>query len=111
MASASRNKGSRIERELVERHKLSGTHAVRVDAKRGQFGRDASHDIDIYLFGKNEPQFVCEVKARKNGEGFATLEKWLGENDALFLRKDRSDPMVVLPWSSWMQILDKLKGA
>jgi hypothetical protein len=37
------------------------------------------------------------VKARANGESFATLERWLGDADALFLRRDRASPIVVLP--------------
>jgi hypothetical protein len=41
------------------------------------------------------------VKARGNGEGFATLERWLGDNDALFLRRDRAEPVIVLPWRIW----------
>jgi hypothetical protein len=43
------------------------------------------------------------VKARASGEGFATLERWLGDADAQFLRRDRPDPLVVLPWSIWAQ--------
>jgi hypothetical protein len=37
------------------------------------------------------------VKARKNGSGFALLEKWLDTYDVLFLRRDRADPLVLLP--------------
>jgi hypothetical protein len=43
-------------------------------------------------------QVVCEVKARASGEGFTTLERWLGDADALFLRCDRADPLVVSAW-------------
>ena len=42
----------------------------------------------------------CDVKARASGRGFATLERWLGDDDALFLRCDRVDPLIVLPWAT-----------
>jgi hypothetical protein len=45
------------------------------------------------------------VRARKDGAGFATLEKWLGDYDALFLRRDHADPMVMLPWAVWARLL------
>jgi hypothetical protein len=35
-----------------------------------------------------------------SGAGFATLERWLGDADALFLRRYRADPLVVLPWTT-----------
>ena len=50
-------------------------------------------------------EFRAEVKARKSGEGFATLEKWLGAADLLFLRRDRQPPMVVMPWSVYARLM------
>jgi hypothetical protein len=52
-------------------------------------------DVDLYVFGPDAAPIVCEVKARASGEGFATLARWLGDSDALFLRRDRADPLVV----------------
>jgi hypothetical protein len=49
------------------------------------------------------------VKSRKNGSGFTLLEKWLGDYDALFLRRDRADPLLVLPWSTWVTLLEKAR--
>jgi hypothetical protein len=43
-------------------------------------------------------QLACEVTARRNGESFATLEKWLGENDLFFLRRNNAAPPVLTPW-------------
>jgi hypothetical protein len=39
-----------------------------------------------------------------SGAGFTTLESWLGEYDALFLRRNNADPLVVLPWRVWSRI-------
>jgi hypothetical protein len=36
----------------------------------------------------------AEVKARSHGSGFKTLEKWLGNKDLLFLRRDRKALLV-----------------
>jgi hypothetical protein len=47
---------------------------------------------NVYAFGLDAAPLVCEVKARKSGEGFMTLERWLGDADALFLRRDRAEP-------------------
>ena len=69
--------------------------------------RGAGHDVDLYPFGRDAAPLVAEVKARKNGSGFALLEKWLGEYQVLFLRRDRADPLVVLPWSTWETLLER----
>ena len=50
---------------------------------------------------------MSEVKARASGEVFKTLESWLGENDVLFLIRDRAEPLVVLPWASWERLVGK----
>jgi hypothetical protein len=61
------------------------------------------------LFGRDEAPLVAEVKARKNGAGFAVLEGWLGEYDALFLRRDNTDPLVVLPWRTWLRLIGRAR--
>ena len=48
---------------------------------------------------------VKEVKARKNGEGFAQLDKWKGSADLLILKKDFSNPMVYLDWDLFKEFL------
>jgi len=49
------------------------------------------------------------VKARGNGSGFTLLEKWLGDYDALFLRRNRAEPLVLLPWSTWVALLERAR--
>ena len=103
-----RQKGDRIERELVERHKAIGVHAERYPLSGASRFRGSGHDIDIYPFGREEAPIVAESKARKNGAGFTQLETWLGEYDVLFLRRNNADPMVVLPWRVWATLLAKI---
>jgi hypothetical protein len=104
-----RQKGSRVEREIVERHRAIGIHAERYPLSGASRFRGAGHDVDLYLFGRDEAPAVAEVKARKSGAGFTTLERWLGTYDALFLRRNNADPVVVLPWQTWARLLTKVR--
>ena len=102
-----RRKGDRLEREIVDRHKELGIQAERYPSSGASQFRGSGHDVDLYLFGREEAPIVGEVKGRKNGAGFTTLEKWLGEFDALFLRRNNADPLVVLPWRMWARLLER----
>jgi hypothetical protein len=88
-----RLKGNRVERELVQLHKALGVHAERYPLSGASRFRGSGHDVDIYAFGTDEGPLVAEVKSRRSGAGFVTLEKWLGEYDCLFLSSEqlRSD--------------------
>jgi Holliday junction resolvase len=103
-----RQKGNRIERELVERHKELGVHAERYPLSGASRFRGSGHDVDLYPFGREEAPIVAESKARKNGAGFTQLENWLGDYDVLFLRRNNADPMIVLPWRVWAALLAKI---
>jgi Holliday junction resolvase len=105
MGRPSRDKGLRVEQALVNLHRDLGIHAERVPLSGASRYQGNGADLDVYAFGRDAGPLVAEVKARASGEGFATLERWLGENDALFLRRDRAEPIVVLPWRSWARLL------
>lgn len=107
MSASERRKGDRVEREIVDAHKNIGVHAERYPLSGASHFRGQGHDLDIYAFGKDEAPAVAEVKARKEGSGFALLERWLGEYDVLFLRRDRQEPLVVLPWRMWARLIGK----
>lgn len=104
MSAMQRRKGGRIEREIVALHKAAGIHAERVPLS-GAAGGSFSGDVNVSAFGKDAAPLVTEVKARANGEGFATLARWLGENDAIFLRQNNAQPLVCLPWRTWLRLL------
>jgi hypothetical protein len=44
------------------------------------------------------------VKTCANGEGFLTLEGWLGPNDLLILKRDCQAPMVVLTFEMYARL-------
>lgn len=98
MGLMSRRKGSRIEREIVQRHVDIGIPAERIPLS-GAAGGSFTGDIDVVGIGR------CEVKARANGNGFTTLENWLGTNAALFLRRNHAEPLVVLPWATYERLI------
>lgn len=70
MARLSRDKGQRIERELVHLHQTAGIPASRVPLS-GAAGGEYSGDLHIL-------DLVAEVKARANGSGFSITSKIWG---------------------------------
>jgi hypothetical protein len=105
MSKSQRDKGLRA----VERHQAIGVHAERYPLSGASRFRGSGHDVDLYVLGRDAAPLVGEVKARKNGSGFTQLEKWLGEYQILFLRRNHADPLVVLPWSTWTALLEKVR--
>ena len=102
MSRSQRDKGARAEREIVDRHKATlNISAERYPLSGASRFRGSGHDVDLYPFGRDAAPLVAEVKARKNGSGFTQIEKWLDSYDVLFLRRNRADPLVLLPWSTW----------
>lgn len=99
----SKRKGDRIERELVQRHKALGLAAQRVPLS-GAAGGLFAGDVLVPGVGR------IEVKARANGSGFVTLAKWLGTADALVLRQDHAEPLVLLPWATYSRLVAPLAG-
>jgi Holliday junction resolvase len=108
MSKAQRDKGARIERELVNLHETMGIHAERYPLSGASRFRGEGHDIDVYAFGVDETPLVAESKARGKGDGFRLLERWLADFDMLFLRRDGDKPLVVLPWETYNEIMTEL---
>jgi len=100
VGKASRDKGARNERNLVNELRAHGFEAERVPlsgAAGGQFTGD------IILEGM---RFEAKVRA----SGFATLRRWLGGHDGLFVKADRMETLVVLTMARFMHLLSLAKG-
>ena len=69
---------------MVDRHKALGFHSERYPLSGASRFRGSGHHRHLCLRPDTAP-VVGEAKARADGEGFTTLEKWLGEFDALFV--------------------------
>jgi Holliday junction resolvase len=91
MGRKSRDKGNRIERELVRLLQAAGFAAERVPLSGAAHGRFGS-DVSVPLLGADRR---VEVKARC--DGFRELYKWLDGSDLLVVRADRAEPLVVVP--------------
>ena len=103
MSSKSKIKGTRVERKIVKLFQDLGIQARRQPLSGAL--QDFPHDVQVKLLdGLN-----CEVKARKDGKGFATIKKWKGNADLLILVEDHATPGVYIDWSLWKQIAKILK--
>jgi Holliday junction resolvase len=86
----SRNKGARIEREIVRALKAKGFAAARVPLS-GAVGGRFFGDIVLPLVGRD---LCVEVKAR--ADGFRELYSWLVSRDVLIVKADRQEPLVIV---------------
>ena len=96
MSKMQRDKGARVEREIVQEFRKIGMWAEKVPLS-GAAGGSFAGDILV-------EDYRVEVKARKDGTGFKLLYRWLGDNDILVCKQDRTDPLVVMT----IQTLGKL---
>jgi Holliday junction resolvase len=89
MTIKSRRKGAKAELELVQRLQDAGFAAEKISRmyKRGP-------DLSVPLLGVDHS---VEVKVR--ARGFQQLYGWLTGADLLVVRADRSEPLVVIPFS------------
>jgi hypothetical protein len=102
-----KEKGDRAERWVVEELKALGLYAQRVPlsgAAEGEFGGD----IRFGMPGEFASRWSAEVKSREEGRGWAQVRNWLGYNHCLFLKEDRLDPLVVMPWERFKAIISNL---
>jgi hypothetical protein len=87
---ASRQKGNRLERAVVRLLQDHGLGAERVPLS-GSAGGSYSGDISVPVIGHD---LIVEVKARATG--FRQLYAWLESRDALIVRADRREPLIIL---------------
>lgn len=107
MGKMSRTKGYRYEAELVRWHRDMGVKAERVPLSGGARYQGNGGDIDIHLrdlYGETPP-LCCEAKIR------AKLPKcwrdWLGDNDAVFMRDNGGETMVLVPAATWARLVKR----
>ena len=88
---ASRDKGNRFERAIVKLLQDRGLGAERIPLS-GSAGGSFSSDVTLPLIGRD---LAIECKSRANG--FLKLYAWLEGRDALIIKADRRDALVVMP--------------
>jgi hypothetical protein len=94
MGVFSRNKGNREERAIVNLHKQHGFEAKRVPLSGAADGFKG----DLIVHG-----LVGEAKLRATG--FRTIYSWLGDNDFLTIRNDKSERLYVIREDRWIAML------
>jgi hypothetical protein len=102
-----RDKGNRVEREIVGRLRALGIHAERYPLSGASRFRGLGHDLDVYPFGKDAAPLVGEVKARKDGAGSSLIKRWIGTNDFLVTKENNAEPIVHLPWRTLELLLQQ----
>ena len=102
--SSQKRKGTRVENEIVKLFIKEGFNAVRqpLSGAIQQF----PHDVNVRDLYDGT---TIEVKARKSGGGFTTLDKWKGNADLLILKKDFEKPMVYLTWDFFKEFLHEYR--
>lgn len=100
MSRSQKEKGSRREREFA---KLIGGTRVPLSGAAKHAGQE--HTGDVAGLG-----LKFEVKARK--DGFKTLYQWLDQKgiDALALKADRREWLVVMPIGKLMELIGEEQG-
>ena len=98
MPNASRNKGSRFERDIVEELKAAGLDAYRVPlsgAMRGYKG-------DVHIRTATG-QINLEAKVRASGFGF--IYQHIEGVDALVIKADRQEPLLIMRLSEAAKLI------
>lgn len=103
MPNRSRQKGDRVEREIVNTLKELGLEARRQPLSGALPFAGMKGDIRATIPGLGD--VTLEVKARKD---FKTLTGWLGSHAMLILKPDRKEPLAVMPLA---KLLEVLKGS
>ena len=99
----SKRKGDNFEREVKEFHRQLGVPCERTYLA-SQEGRNDPGDLKI------GEEIKGECKARKSGSGFTVLERWMGDNDILFLRRDRKEMLVCMNADLYSKMISLWKG-
>lgn len=104
MGKLSRDKGARFEREVVARHLAAGIEAERVPLSGAAGG---SYMGDVIVAGK------LRGECKRIGTGLAKLHAAIEQSaaDMVFIRQDRGDLLVVLPWETWQTLAPLVAAA
>jgi len=98
MGKFERNKGNRNERQLVQIFRAYGISAQRVPLSGGT--SYAKGDVEAEIKGQK-----WRIESKVRAVGFKQLYSWLTGNDALVVRADRQEALVVLPLRTFCELV------
>lgn len=87
---ASRDKGNRFERQVVDLLQEAGLSAERIPLS-GSAGGKFSGDVSVAILGNDR---TIEAKVRK--AGFAQVYRWLATHYAVTVKADREETLICL---------------
>lgn len=102
MGKQSRDKGNRGERNLVSILRAYGIEAKRVPLSGAAKGFKG--DVIATIQGKD---WQIENKVRK--DGFKQIYGWLEGNDALTIKADRQQALIVIPLRTFCELVGEVK--
>ena len=102
MGKASRDKGGRFERELVNTAKAHGLEAYRVPLS----GSAAGFKNDIII---KQGRTTWEIEAKKRASGFKFIYDNIEGADVLVIGVDRQKPLAVIDAEHFFELIGKLK--
>tara|TARA_R110002020_G_scaffold166580_1_gene354668 strand:- start:30 stop:617 length:588 start_codon:yes stop_codon:yes gene_type:complete len=100
MGKMQRNKGSRVEREMVALMQSHNITCERVPLSGAMHYQGNGGDIDIYA---SNLHLQTEVKSRAKSL-WKTLVNWLSGSDILILKANREDPFVFMPMRVFIEL-------
>ena len=100
MGRASRDKGARFEREVVNRLKERHMDALRVPLSGAAAG--FKDDVLVHVHWQKEP---LRLECKKRATGFRQIYDWLGESDALVIAADRKPTLVVIDLELFIDLI------
>jgi len=103
MGKASRDKGGRFERELVNTAKAHGLDAYRVPLSGSATG--FKNDVII-----KQGRTVWELEAKKRGSGFKFIYDNIEGADILVIGADRQKPLAVMDYEDFCDLLSGKHG-
>jgi len=106
MGKSQRDKGNRNERQLVNIFRAYGIDAKRVPLSGSAEGFKG--DIIANIQGQ---AWRIESKVRGNGNGFKQLYGWLTGNDALVVKADRQQALVVMPLRKFCELVGEVEAS
>jgi hypothetical protein len=98
MGKASRDKGNRFERELVNRLRTAGHDAYRIPLSGAQRGFNG--DLVIRSL-PDQPKLECKSRAN----GFQKLYQWLVGVKYLALKADREETLITMRYDDFLALL------
>ena len=102
---ASKQKGNRGERHIVNLLREAGLVANRLPLSGAMRGKYGGCDVTAVLFDR---EHRLEIKHHANG--FQRLYAWLKPVDMLVVRCDHGEPLVVLPLQTLIELAKNSKS-